>query len=222
MQGYETETERIHKQLKETLTPREKLVNWWDYHRRYVFMAGFVLLLASYFIVQSLSVPPADYSVAWVGSQELESETADRISDALAQFGTDLNGDGIVHVELHQIPIDLGGIIARGGAQGQKEYGSLMALEADLSAFQSGVFLTDDPVSLQKYTGALLYLDGTEPPEGAEDWENMVLSWENLNLPETGTNWELFLGCRGCWSEKQQETFEQSWILWQNICKNKE
>lgn len=217
-QGYETETDRVRKRLRETLTPRQKLANWWDYHWRHVLIVCFALPLASYFVMQSLSTAPADYSVAWVGKQELENETAERISEALTRYGTDLNGDGVVHVELHQIPIDLGGVIARGGAEGQKEYGNLMALEADLNAFQSGIFLTDDPSSLQKYTGALLYLDGTEPPEGAEDWENMTLSWEALGLPETGANRKLYLSCRGCWSEKQEESFRKNWDFWQNIC----
>lgn len=66
-QGYETENDRIRKRLKETLTPREKLANWWFYHKFHVLIGALALLLVFYFLLQSRGTLPADYTVGWVG-----------------------------------------------------------------------------------------------------------------------------------------------------------
>ena len=90
-------------------------------------------------------------------------------------------------------------------------------MNADLEAGQSGIFLTDDPASLQAYTGALLYRDGTQPENGSLDWENMVVSWEQEGA---GT---VSAGLRGCWKTDWRETWNRYWALWEaltaDICK---
>ena len=215
--GYETEADRVRRRLRETLNPRERAAHWWSYHRRHVLIAALLLLLALGVWLRSSAVVPADYSVAWVGREPLEEETARQIAQALAGYGEDINGDGTVHVEVHQITLDLENLLDH-GVQGQQAYGAVMALEADLSTFQSGLFLTDDPAALQAYTGALLYLDGSEPPEGAEDWERMAVSWAELPIAQAAPEGEgLYLACRGCWQAEQEERFGQSWALWQKL-----
>lgn len=217
-QGYETENDRIRKRLRETLTPREKLANWWFYHKFHVLIGALALLLVLYFLLQSRGTLPADYTVGWVGSDDLSSETAEQIAESLAQYGEDLNGDGKVHVEIHQMPMDLSAVLGRGGAGNEEERANILALEADMSACQSVIFLTDDPAAFWGYTGALLYRDGTEPEPEAEDWENMVVAWSGcLGFGESPTGYELYLGCRGCWQENQRENWEQSWALWENL-----
>lgn len=218
-QGYETETERVRKRLKETLTQKEKLANWWYYHKRHVLLVGAAVLIILYFALQSWGKVPADYTVGWVSGMELDAETVSEITDRLALFGEDLNRDGVVHVELHQIIIDLGAVIERGGnTEGEKERGNLMALEADLNIFQSGIFLTDNPAALQAYTGALLYLDGSQPEAGAEDWENMAIAWSQCPwLGEVPVEQELYLAGRGCWQEKHSEQWARSWAFWEAI-----
>lgn len=207
---YETEAQRVKKRLKETLTPREKLANWWDYHQRQVIIGAVLLVLALYMLGQDRSGPPADYTVGWVGRQPLSSETAEAVSERLAQYGRDINGDSQIQVSIHQMKLDLASVLAS-GTQGQQEYGELLALDADLEVGQSGIFLTDDPASLQAYTGALLYLDGTTPEPGAMDWENMVVPWE---LEGAGT---IYAGCRGCWKEDWEETWTQYQQLWEGF-----
>lgn len=216
---YETETERVRRQLRETLTPRQKLANWWDYHRKHVFIALAALLIALYFAAQNRGNLPADYTVGWVSGRELDARTVEDIAERLARFGSDENGDGIVHVDLHQMIIDLGAVIERGGGtEGQKEQGNLMALEADLSICQSVVFLTDDPASLQACTGALVYRDGGMPEAGANDWENMALAWSDCpRLGASPVEGELYLACRGCWQEDQQARWSEGWRLWKTI-----
>ncbi|MGM9593022.1 MAG: hypothetical protein ACI3U8_01575 [Candidatus Onthomonas sp.] len=217
-QGYETENDRIRKRLKETLTPREKLANWWFYHRFHVLIGALALLLAACLIWQGIGTPAADYTVGWVGARELDSAAAEQIAQGLAQYGEDLNGDGQVWVEIHQMPVDLAAFLEQGGAGSEKVRANIMALEADMSVCQSVIFLTDDPAAFWAYSGALLYLDGTEPEAGAEDWENMVVAWSQCSgLGEQPVEGALYLGCRGCWQENQQETWEQSWQLWEKL-----
>lgn len=116
------------------------------------------------------------------------------------------------------MPMDLAKVLAQGGAGSEEERANLMALEADMSVCQSVIFLTDDPAALWGYSGALLYLDGMEPEPGAEDWENMVIAWNQCSeLGEQPVSGELYLGCRGCWQESQQETWRQSWRLWEKL-----
>lgn len=206
--GYETEAQRVRKRLKETLTLREKLSNWWEYHKVHVAAAAVLLLFLLYFAVQDRSIPDTDYTVAWVSGQALGDEAEKELSQMLSQYGQDLNHDGTVQVGIHQIQLNLRQVIARGGTEGQQEYGELLALNADLEVGQSGIFLTDDPASLQAYTGALLYRDGTRPDKTEEDWKNMVVSWEQEGVGA------VYAGLRGCWKDSWTETWEQYRIFW--------
>lgn len=205
---YVTEEQRVRQRLKETLTRREKMANWWEYHKVHVAVAVTLLLFMAYFALQDRSIPDSDYTVAWVSGQALGDEAVENLSQMLSQYGQDLNQDGIIHVGIHQIQLDLGLVISRGGTDGQQEYGALLALNSDLEVGQSGIFLTDDPASFQAYTGALLYQDGTQPQENAGDWENMVISWEQDGI---GT---VYAGLRGCWKDSWTKTWEQYRILW--------
>lgn len=199
VKGYDSETQR-------TLTPRQRAANWWAYHKLQLGIAAAVLLLLLFFVLQDRAIPAPDYTVGWVSARELDGPAAERLSRRLAGYGRDLNGDGQVYVELHQITLDLRAVLER-GAQGQNELGELMALEADLDVGQSGIFITDDPAAFQAQTGALLYRDGSLPVAGAQDWERMVISWEEEGLGP------VYAGLRGCWKEDWQET----WALYQEL-----
>lgn len=154
----------------------------------------------------------------WVGREHLPDETAKACETALAAFGEDRNGDGKVVVRLHQIPLDLGEIARRGSTSGQQEHASILALNADLNSCQSVLFLLEDPQAFQTFSGALLYLDGSEPLPEADDWENMVLDWTQIfgSAPE-GIEGPLYLGCRGCWKEEQREDWRASRQLWEKL-----
>ena len=209
---YVTETERVRRQLRETLTPRQKLANWWDYHKKHVLIAAAALAIVIYLAAQALRTPPPDYTVAWVCKTELDGRGAEDVADRFARLGEDLNGDGKVRVELHQMVLDLAALAARGGSpDGQREQGELMALEADLNICQSVIFLTDDPASLQACTGALIHLDGSQPAPDATDWQNLSLPWADCPaLGDSPIEGALYLTCRGCWRDDQREAWSQS------------
>ncbi len=151
----------------------------------------------------------------------MPDETEAALATALAAYGEDVNGDGQVVVSIRQVGLDMRAVAER-GTSGQQEYADLMALNADLNCGQSTVFILEDPEAFQTYSGALLYLDGAEPAEGAMDWENMTVSWQDVfgQLPE-GIDSPVWLACRGCWKEEQRESWESSWQLWDRVVADK-
>lgn len=215
---YETENERIKRRLRRDLTRRQRLENWWNYHWHHVLIVLAAVGLAFYFGSSWGTGVPEDYSVAWVGSSYLDDETQNALSVALAAYGEDVNGDGQVVVRVRQISLDLRAVAERGSIDGQQEYADLLALDADLNCGQSAIFILEDPEAFQAYSRALLYLDGKEPKEGAADWKDMTLPWEEVlgPVPE-GVDGPLWLGCRGCWKEEQRESWTSSRQLWERI-----
>jgi hypothetical protein len=218
MSSYETEEERIRRHIRTELSRKDRFKNWWYYHRHIVLICAAVLLLAGYLCSEYAVAEEEDYSVAWVGRQYLSEEAAAFLENALAAYGTDLNGDGETIVRIRQFALDIQSILSSGAAAGQQEYGDLLALNSDLSCGQSILFLLEDPEAFQDFCGALLYLDGSEPEQGASDWENMVMKWSDILpvsslMPET----EIYLACRGCWMDEQQETWNHSRALWDNL-----
>lgn len=209
--GWETEAQRIKKRLRAELTPRQRLANWWHYHKLHV-AAGVIAALALSYVLLDSRRPEPDYTIGWVSALRLDEEGAAETVRRLSRYAADLNGDGHVEIAVHQIILDLDRLLAQGaGTGGQQELGELMALEADLDVGQSGIFLTDSPAAFQAYTGALVYRDGTYPAEGASDWENMVVPWEQAG---TGT---VYAGLRGCWKEDWAETWNQYLALWRRL-----
>lgn len=214
---YETEKDRIKQRLRRELTPRQKVRNWWRYHWYAVLIAVIAVGLVVYFGSSWATAQPEDYSVIWVGGQYLPDETEKALSAALARYGEDVNGDGDVVVRIRQIALDLRAVGER-GTSGQQEYADLMALDADLNCGQSTIFIMEDPEAFQAYSGALLYLDGSEPQAGASDWKNMTVSWQDTVGPiPDGAQAPLWLGCRGCWKEEQREGWESARRLWERI-----
>lgn len=215
--AYETESDRIKRRLRQELTRRQRLENWWVYHWHHVLIVLAVLGVSAYFGSSWGSAVPEDYSVVWIGSHYLPDGAERALSAALAAYGDDVNGDGQVVVRIRQVGLDMRAVLER-GTSGQQEYAGLMALNADLNCGQSTIFLLEDPEAFQAYSGALLYLDGTGPREGAADWENMTVSWMDAvgPLPD-GVRQPLWLGCRGCWKEEQRENWEASRALWARI-----
>ncbi len=200
---------------------KRKLENFWFYHRVHVLLILAVSIMSAYLFMQSRSVIPADYTVAFVSGYGLDGDEAEAIAEQLGQYGEDVNGDGKVHVDVHQIQLDLRRLAENGGTEGEKERGQLMALEADMASCQSVLYLTDDPEALWLYTGVLVYKDGTEPSRNAKDFENMVIPWK-MPFDSESFDSRIYLGCRGCWQENQKDAWAASWKLWESILKNTE
>ncbi len=206
---FETEADRIREHNRQ-LPRKERMANWWDYHRIHVLIGVIVAAVIAFFTFQSLSEVRPDYAVAWVSAVKLTDEQAEAVETDLAQYGEDVNGDGKTVVHLLQYNLNMTDLMANGPSN-EEATAHAMSLQADLSVLDSALFLTDDPEGLQTYAELFLYKDGTEPAEGARDLENMVIPWET---PVDGSYW---LGLRDCRAENLRKNWEPSWRLWQNI-----
>ena len=221
-----------------TYTKAEKAGNWWHYHKWQVVVVIILLVVAAFIIKDTFFRAKPDYQVAYVGLQNLPEDTGTALTEALESFCDDRNGDGQVLVQLNQYAVEL-----ESGAETTDAYSQMAGitrLSADLSSSDgSYIFLLEDPETFQEYTGALRYLDGTIPEDGesAKDWENMVYRWTDcpvltgLDLgtytgytlvdDTIGNNQdvmgELYIGCRGTWTDKAAEGYAGDDVIWQKL-----
>ena len=82
--------------------------NWLHYHWVYLVIAAVVLWVGISWLANALhwgeTLP--DYQIAYVGKSSLPDDTAHAIENAFAQYGEDLDGDGVVCVRLNQYVSD--------------------------------------------------------------------------------------------------------------------
>lgn len=169
-------TEQYTAEPARRYTGREKAANWWHYYRWPVVIGVVAAALLIWQVVAAVTRVRPDYQIGWVGKASLPQETVDALQDALARFGTDLNGDGQVVVQLNQYTVDLSETDSE--ADPYNQMAGVTRLSADLSEpGGSYLFLLEDPAGFQATTEALEYTDGTLPEAGAEDWQDMVLRW---------------------------------------------
>lgn len=216
------------------LTPRQKRANWWYYHKWYVLLGAGLLTLGIYLGARALGLGQVkpDYQVAYVGSAALPEETAAALESALADLGTDCNGDGRVVVRLNQY------VMGDSSGQGAMyAYAGSTKLMADLDACDSYFFLLEDPAAFQENYQVLRRLDGSLPEEPEQDYESCCLSWSGcpvlrklslgeytekvLNQEIHGDSQErltsLFVARRGFWTERTCSYSQECDTLWDTI-----
>lgn len=158
------------------MTPRQRWNNWWRYHWLYVLAGVLAALMAVGTAWKYLSRVESDCGAALVCRGAVTQEELSALEAVLEAAAADTNGDGRVRVSVSHIPIDFTASDLDEAALRQMT-ANVERLYADFFTGQSGLFILDDPENFQRNHAALRYLDGTEPPEGAVDWENMVLPW---------------------------------------------
>ena len=159
-----------------SLTPKQRRDNWWRYHWLHVLcvvLAAIALCGAAW---ERLSQETYDCSVALVTRYGAHPSEIASLRTALEAACPDVDGDGEVHVAVNAIQIDYTSTDLDDAAIRQMTT-NVDKLNADFYTRQSGIFLLDDPENFQANHGALVYLDGSTPPEGAADWENMTMPW---------------------------------------------
>ena len=114
--------------------------------------------------------------MALVVRDEPDSRELASLQAALERTAPDSNGDGEVHVDVYSIQIDYTSQDLSPEALRVME-ANVDKLNFDFYTRRSGVFLLDDPENFQANHQALAYLDGSTPPEGSADWENMTIPW---------------------------------------------
>ena len=223
-------------------TKKEKAGNWWHYHKWHVVIAVVVVLLLASLIKETVFRVNPDYQVAFVGMQYLPDDTATALSEALKSYGQDLNGDGQVLVQINQYVLDLDQLSDTTEMDPYMQMAGLTKLSADVSSKDgSFIYLLEDAEVFESYTGALCYLDGTQPEDNTDsaslDWTRMVYRWTDcpvltgLDLGNyvgytsvdtaEGANQDvlknLYIGFRGDWSGQENKNRDNAWVMWQAL-----
>ena len=209
------------REMPGNMTPRQRRENWWHYHWLYVLAAVLAAAAVSFVIWEQVTKERYDCSVALVTRYAATPAEIASLQAALERVCPDYDGDGAVHVAVNAIQIDYTST-ALDDAAIQVMTTNVDKLNADFYTRQSGIFLLDDPESFQTNHGALSYLDGSTPPEGSTDWENMTVplmdwagaaevEWDNC-LPET-----LFFARRMILTEADKAAFAGAQALWEAL-----
>ena len=220
------------------LTPAEKRANWWYYHKWQLAVAAVVVLALGNILWNVLGIGKVrpDIQVAYVGSVPLPEETAAALEEALADLGTDANGDGRVVVKLNQY---VSGDGSADSNAAMYAYAASTTLMGDLESRDSYFFLLEDPEAFQRNYQILRRLDGTLPTDLDTDYENCYLPWPDcpalagLDLGEytetvlgqevQGDSQELLSGLyvarRGFWTDRTCDWPEACDALWAEITK---
>lgn len=176
---------------KRELTRQEKVKNWWYYHKWHLLIAAAVIFLiadiSSDILTNHRNQP--DYSIAYVGSSYLPEDTVTQLTDALAQLGEDLNGNGTVQVALHQYLVYSQEAADQSSSTDNYSmlYTAQVQLAADLENCSSFFFLMEDPGQFQEDYQILDTPDGGLSEDIAGSSPAIYFAWTDcpvlVNLP---------------------------------------
>ena len=169
--------------------------NWWYYHKYFV-VAGILVVIALLDILRIVfhvgeTLP--DYQIAYVGIDLLPDDTVTQLQELFSSIAEDANGDGQIVVQINQYSLNTNGEEDTETASVDAEtqfyldyaasddasyrYAATIQIIGDLEAYDSFLFLLEDPVTFLENFGGLSYLDGTAPDADATDLENMYMAW---------------------------------------------
>lgn len=130
-----------------------KLKNFWYYYKIPVGIGLAVLVIGAYLALQSAGTPEADYHIGLISVTPRSDEQLAALTEEIAAAGQDRNGDGQILVKLHTYYVDLADESPNAGVNNANP---VAALDADLIGNVSGIFLTEDPETLQSVTNGLM------------------------------------------------------------------
>lgn len=171
------------------LTPKEKAANWWHYHWKWVLLAAVCLGLVGLTLRDIFGQAKPDYRVAVITRYMVDEDAAGQLGTALSAYGSDLNGDGQVLVQVDTYTLDFTGYAepsesdaavsqpASGAASDPGDVGAAMndvasnyeqvanltRLTADIQDNQTLIFLLDDPAGFQEVGEVLASRQGELP-----------------------------------------------------------
>lgn len=203
------------------LTPKQRRDNWWRYHWLHVLCGVLAAIALCGVLWERISQETYDCSVALVTRYGAAPSEIASLQAALEAVCPDVDGDGEVHVAVNAIQIDYTST-ALDDAAIQVMTANVDKLNSDFYTRQSGIFLLDDPEHFQAAHGALAYLDGSLPPEGAMDWENMTIPWRDwsgggaVELVNCQAD-RLWFARRIRTGPKDEEAFAGEQLLWDRM-----
>ena len=139
---------------------------------------------------------------------------------AVAQNKYDVNGDGIVKVELRQYTTNRSGDAE---TVMYYNYAADTKLLADVTKGESYFFLTEDPKGIQRAYELFAKADGSPPEEGDREIADKVFAWSDCPVlagleVEQSSLCNLYLG-RRCFYGNGAEGHEADAVLWDALTK---
>jgi len=200
------------------MTDAQRRSNWWHYHKLHILIAVLAIAAICFTVWERVNRDKPDCSVAMVVRFTPTSDEIAALQGALESVCLDTNGDGEVSVALNVIRIDYLSTDLDDAAV-RDMTANVDKLNADFYTRQSGIFLLDDPASFQTAHEALLYLDGSVPPEGAVDWEKMVIPWNQCEAVKdvtfmAGDTSQLWFARRIVLTDTDRQAFTGAEALW--------
>jgi hypothetical protein len=133
--------EKINSDQITLKTKKDKFNNWWHYSKFTVIILAVVILLVIITVYQILTQVKPDYEVGVVTSYNLSDQLSSVLTDTLEQYGSDLNGDGkvVVQVTCYVLSTD-----SSSSDDAQYNIAQQTKLTADLTTKENMIYIYDD------------------------------------------------------------------------------
>ncbi len=172
----DNQDDTIHNNQIELKTAKEKRANWWYYHKIQLGLAVVVVAVVVGIIYSIVSKVEPDYTIGLLTQETYLSDMVAELEEELTQYADDRNGDGQVVVKITQYTV------GSTSTDPQIQQANAVRFMGDANNFESVIYLCDSE-SLEwaqiQGGGFFTYTDGTTPKEGATDYENMKVNWED-------------------------------------------
>lgn len=195
-------------------------IKTWFYYYKWPLVIGIAAILIFAPMVKDMlgiGVTKPDYKVACVTEYGITEETAAALTAALEEMGRDLNGDGVVSVQLTQFRTGNGGQ----EAMELYAYSSQVAVIADMQAEESHFFLFRDPAQFQQTYQILADEDGKLPVDEDYSPDGRYLSCNDWTLTLSDEAREelsgMYIGQRGYAREEKIDHLSDYRALWAAI-----
>lgn len=202
---------------------RERLANWFHYHKLWIVVWVVILSVAGSIIRNVLGIGQVrpDYIFAYIGGSELPEETAAALETELAALGEDVNGDGLVTVEVRSYALNRSGDTETALYY---NYAADVTLVADITAAESYFFIVEEPTTVQNAYQIFARADGTPPEDDDFGVDDKVFRWSScpalagLSVDQEPLK-DLYIGRRCFYDEKQGEIQGANDAFWNVITK---
>jgi len=153
----------ISKDAPTLKTRKQKTQHFWDYIFPWCVGLGIALGVVGWLLWDAYSTPRPDYRLGFICATTLSDETVDLLEAAAAPYGTDLNRDGRVLVELDQYPLSYTGDYESPYTQ----MAGVSMLSSDLKDVDFVCFIVENADKFLESCDTVLTLQGTKPTGAA-------------------------------------------------------
>ena len=152
--------------LTEQEEKKRSRANWWYYHWGIVAVAAVLAVSVVYVAHGLLTTVDPDYTVAVVTAEALPDEAVQNLQTALEAYASDVNGDGIVLVQVNNYTWSANAALTDANVQ----MAGATQMNTDLANGESKIWVLEDPAGFEQAYGALSEKLG-------ENWQAALIPW---------------------------------------------